>query len=149
MKYQLYRHFDECGRLLYVGVGLSAITRLRAHEKGSGWFDAITTITVEKCASEQDALDKERKAIREEKPLHNIQHVPKPRKVNPNKNRTAPCSGQWATVAYFADQWRVSEQRVRQWANEGRIKGAKKPGRDWVIPASAKRPKKLRNGAKA
>ena len=55
------------------------------------------------------------------------------------------------TVKAVATKWRVSEQRVRQWlaAVPPRIKGAKKFGRDWMIPDRAKRPAKLRNGTKA
>jgi len=55
------------------------------------------------------------------------------------------------TVQQAATNWRVSEQRVRQWASTTppRIKGAKKFGKVWMIPDKAKRPAKLRNGAKA
>ena len=53
------------------------------------------------------------------------------------------------TVQTAATNWRVSEQRVRQWLGEDRIKGAIKFGKVWAIPPKAKRPAKLNNGAKA
>lgn len=53
------------------------------------------------------------------------------------------------TIPEAKEKWRVSAQRIRQWIYAGRIKGAVKAGRDWSIPARAKRPAKLRNGAKA
>lgn len=52
------------------------------------------------------------------------------------------------TIPEAQEKWRVSAQRIRQWIYAGRIKGAVKAGRDWSIPARAKRPAKLTNGAK-
>lgn len=44
------------------------------------------------------------------------------------------------TASQAAQQWAVSPQRVRVWLKEGRIPGAVKIGRDWLIPADAQRP---------
>lgn len=54
------------------------------------------------------------------------------------------------TVKDVAAKWAVSEVRIRQYLKEGRIEGAVKVGRDWVIPDDAPRPKLLRvwNGAR-
>jgi predicted GIY-YIG superfamily endonuclease len=68
----LYRHFDSDGRLLYVGISLNVVARLSEHCKTSHWFGSITRIDVERFRSRQAALAAERKAIRTEKPLHNI-----------------------------------------------------------------------------
>src|SRR5438067_656371 len=38
---QLYRHFDADGTLLYVGISLSALQRLRGH-RAAEWIDRIT-----------------------------------------------------------------------------------------------------------
>lgn len=46
----------------------------------------------------------------------------------------------YMSVAQAAISWRISEPRVRQWLAAGRIKGATKLGRDWLIPARAARP---------
>ena len=71
----LYRHFNAEGTLLYVGISASAMGRLSQH-KGAQykWTQDITKITVEKCASRGDALRAEKKAIKNESPLHNVQH---------------------------------------------------------------------------
>jgi excinuclease UvrABC nuclease subunit len=71
----LYRHFDAEGVLLYVGVSLSVIHRLAGHRSRSRWFRQIARITVEWFANRGEALEAERLAIREEKPLYNIMGV--------------------------------------------------------------------------
>ena len=67
----LYRHFDSDGRLLYVGISLSAIIRLAEH-RASPWFDDIAHVEIEHRSTRKAALAAERAAIRNEKPLHNI-----------------------------------------------------------------------------
>lgn len=47
----------------------------------------------------------------------------------------------YMTVATAAERWKISAMRVRQWLQDGRIKGAQKIGRDWLIPERADRPK--------
>ena len=71
----LYRHFNAAGELLYVGISLHAVIRLTAHERGANWYREIATITVEHLPSRADALAAERRAIQEERPLHNIVHA--------------------------------------------------------------------------
>ena len=70
----LYRHFDGEGRLLYVGISLSAVTRLAQHKLSSKWFDDIATVTIEKYEDREQAQTAEREAIRKEKPVYNIHH---------------------------------------------------------------------------
>jgi hypothetical protein len=83
-KTYLYRHFRADGVLLYVGVSLPAIQRLRAHSLAAEWFGTIANITIETCESRQDALAAEKKAIQIEKPLHNKRgHVVKPAALKP------------------------------------------------------------------
>ena len=52
----------------------------------------------------------------------------------------------YMTVSEAAKVWGISEPRIRQWLKAGRIKGAHKAGRDWLIPANADRPKRARPG---
>jgi hypothetical protein len=68
----LYRHFDAEGALLYVGVSLSALTRLGRHRKYSHWFEKIKRVEIERFPSRAEALIAERLATWREKPLHNI-----------------------------------------------------------------------------
>lgn len=73
----LYRHFDAEGRLLYIGVSLSAIGRLGEHKQNSDWFWMIARVEVTAYASRRTVLKAERLAIQREKPLHNIMHARK------------------------------------------------------------------------
>ena len=69
---KLYRHFDRHGTLLYVGVSLSAVTRMRGHRNVSSWYDQITRVEIETYRTRREALDAEKKAILLEGPLYNI-----------------------------------------------------------------------------
>ena len=81
IKQHLYRHFDERGKLLYVGVSLSAIQRLAQHKHHSHWFNSIEKITIEQFPSREEALDAEKIAIQKEGPLHNpaLKNIPDPK----------------------------------------------------------------------
>lgn len=68
---ELYRHFDEDGRLLYVGISLSTATRLCQHRLTAKWARQVTTITIERFPSREEALKAELRAIRTENPAHN------------------------------------------------------------------------------
>ena len=68
----LYRHFDSEGALLYVGISLSAIERLRKHRE-SKRFDKIATVTIERFKTRELALNAERIAIRDEDPKFNVE----------------------------------------------------------------------------
>lgn len=51
------------------------------------------------------------------------------------------------TTNAAAEKWGCSRQRVLQWLKEGRVRGAKRFGDQWIIPENAKRPaKRTRNG---
>ena len=70
----LYRHFCAEGRLLYVGISLSAFRRLGQHEKHSHWFDSVTDVTIKHFDTRVEALAAEKAAIKSENPLHNKRH---------------------------------------------------------------------------
>lgn len=55
----LYRHWDADGKLLYVGVSLSAVTRLGQHRRDAGWADEIASVTIEYFATREAALKAE------------------------------------------------------------------------------------------
>ena len=73
-KTDLYRYYCEEGQLLYVGISISAIVRMAQHRVASHWYNQAKTITISSFDDRQSALEAERKAIKEENPLHNIQH---------------------------------------------------------------------------
>jgi hypothetical protein len=70
--FSLYRHFDNAGRLLYVGISLNAFHRLAQHKQHSHWFSRVAHVEIERFPTRMAALLAERAAIRDEKPLHNI-----------------------------------------------------------------------------
>lgn len=48
----------------------------------------------------------------------------------------------YMTVNEFAKLYNVSDITVRQWIRRGKIRSAKKQGRDWIIPEIADKPKR-------
>lgn len=69
---QLYRHFDDMGTLLYVGVSLSSVNRLGQHKDHSHWFNRIATQKIEHFTTREEALAAETKAIQDENPTYNV-----------------------------------------------------------------------------
>lgn len=43
----------------------------------------------------------------------------------------------YMTTKQAADLWRISDRRVLQYCNDGRIEGAEKMGNTWLIPKNA------------
>ena len=77
----LYRHFDEDGALLYVGISLSALNRLAAHIEDSAWYWSIATVKIEVHPTREAAEEAERQAIRNERPLFNHMHGDRARRM--------------------------------------------------------------------
>jgi hypothetical protein len=69
---ELYRQFSNTGKLLYVGVSLSALMRLREHKGSSRWFKHIGRLEVERFATRRGALAAERRIIQTEQPRWNV-----------------------------------------------------------------------------
>jgi hypothetical protein len=74
----LYRHFDEKGLLLYIGISFNPVSRLERHRKLSAWFHNIARIEVQRFETLEESEKAERSAIKAEFPLFNIRHA-KPR----------------------------------------------------------------------
>ncbi len=47
---------------------------------------------------------------------------------------------EYKNIAYFATKWHIKERRIRILCTEGRIHGAKKVGKTWLIPEDAQKP---------
>jgi excisionase family DNA binding protein len=71
VKTALYRHFDAKNNLLYVGISLSAVARLSQHSTLSAWFDDIARVDVVWFDTREKALEEERRAVAQEKPIYN------------------------------------------------------------------------------
>jgi predicted GIY-YIG superfamily endonuclease len=78
----LYRCFDEDGKLLYVGISMSALNRLQQHKDTSIWFENARRIEVEYYRSREYALKAEKEAIKTEKPRFNKIHNVSSREVS-------------------------------------------------------------------
>lgn len=46
------------------------------------------------------------------------------------------------TVSEIAKKWEISERSVRNYCQQGRVKGAELKGKTWIIPEDAKKPKR-------
>jgi excisionase family DNA binding protein len=46
----------------------------------------------------------------------------------------------YITTKEAAEKWNISDRRVLQYCNAGRIKGAVKMGNTWLIPKRAEKP---------
>lgn len=73
----LYRHFDAEGQLLYVGISLSALTRLGQHKENAQWYGRIARVEIQTFPSRAAALHAEREAVRTEQPSFNIKLQPR------------------------------------------------------------------------
>jgi excinuclease UvrABC nuclease subunit len=69
----LYRHYDADGRLLYIGIALSAVARLQQHAKAH-WSQSIARVEIKHYESVERARRAEAWAIGMELPLFNIRN---------------------------------------------------------------------------
>lgn len=83
-KCQLYRHFGADNVLLYIGVSNNALRRAGAHASRH-WASQIGRIEISEFEDRKDALEAERIAIRDERPLFNVVHSFPPRPYNGKK----------------------------------------------------------------
>jgi hypothetical protein len=86
---ELYRHFDQEGRLLYVGISFNSRNRWFEHRtNGAEWPDLSVRMDIERFPSRLEAMAAERKAIVEEKPIYNKMLVPREPAINATKKYT-------------------------------------------------------------
>lgn len=67
----VYRHYGQCGTLLYVGLSNDVGRRLEQHKKTSPWANKVARTTVTRFETREDAQRAERAAIETEQPIHN------------------------------------------------------------------------------
>ena len=135
MKTSLYRHFDNNGKLLYIGISLSFLNRLGQHAEHAHWFNSIKRVEVEHFETRNDALIAELDAIVKEKPAYNIQHnvsfSNSQKKFNEDLSIFAQAKKDLtARVTYFNPAYSLSEaaealsvnpRLVSQWVRDGKI----------------------------
>jgi predicted GIY-YIG superfamily endonuclease len=71
-KTYLYRHYDEAGSLLYIGISLNAYARFAQHKAGADWPKLAVRMETEVFGTRDEAHAAERKAILTENPLFNL-----------------------------------------------------------------------------
>lgn len=70
----LYRHYNDLGILLYVGISSDHHLRFQSHLKFSEWKDKIATVKIERFPTREEAAAAEIAAIQAEEPLFNTHH---------------------------------------------------------------------------
>lgn len=120
----LYRHFDDEGRLLYVGISLSPTYRLSQHRVSSAWFVRISRVEVEWFDDRGSAMAAEKHAIKSEKPEYNVVH-----KVSAKQQRMAElaeesCSELTLKVTRFNASYSLSDASGVTGVRPGKIAAA-------------------------
>lgn len=113
----LYRHFDEAGVLLYVGISNRPGYRSAQHEQRAEWWRDVARIDLERFDSRAAAVLAEHAAIWRERPKHNVARGRSPACVLP---LDAPPGGWPAHISrrvYFINQnWAVTEHGIESLA---------------------------------
>lgn len=134
----VYRYYDTGARLLYVGVSLSPIARLRGHAGRSEWIDQVSRIEIERFADSRTALDAEKQAIQAERPIYNVAYSRKPPGRTPAKpleeTERLRLLGIWKSndydtnadaIAAMGKGWSVSKA-IKTFGPSGRVTGRRK-----------------------
>lgn len=120
----LYRHYNEKGDLLYVGISLNAVNRSYSHSLTSKWWDEVSSITVERFGSRVAAEAAERAAIHSERPRYNRQRdEPSITDITLYQKESKSHGGvrKWVSDKYLADYFQVSRQSIWRWSRKGVI----------------------------
>jgi predicted GIY-YIG superfamily endonuclease len=73
-KHCLYRHYNQAGDLLYVGISTNHRRRSQQHQCGSEWYADVSKITIEWFDDKHSARQAEADAIFNEQPIYNKAH---------------------------------------------------------------------------
>lgn len=53
-----------------------------------------------------------------------------------------------STASEIAKKWKISERSVRNYCQQGRVKGAQLKGKTWIIPKGTEKPERIKRKAK-
>ena len=67
----LYRAYGDNDELLYVGISGKWSERLHQHERTSEWMEETAFVTIERFQTREEVSEAEKRAIKNEKPIHN------------------------------------------------------------------------------
>jgi len=119
----LYRFYNKGGELLYVGISLNYVKRLKDHQ-GQKWIDEAVDLKMQKFKTRDEAIAAELLAIIKENPLHNIQHndsgYDQPTEQYSERDEQAPSPSEFhgqevkhVTTPMFARRFGVKPDTVR------------------------------------
>lgn len=72
----LYRMFDADGQLLYVGISVNPMSRMKHHASAQPWWEEVSGIDLEKYATRDQVMEAERRAVENENPRYNVRLRP-------------------------------------------------------------------------
>jgi predicted GIY-YIG superfamily endonuclease len=104
----LYRYFDADGQLLYLGITCNLKSREQQHQQKSTWWPHAVRRTDEWLPDRAAAELAEARAVRAERPKHNLVH----RSVQPRE--ITPSSPGTYTTGEMAERFVLSRQMIRQ-----------------------------------
>lgn len=100
----LYRLSDVAGRLLYVGIAGNPGRRFEQHAGDKPWWGDVSSITLEHFTTREAALAAETRAIKTERPRHNIaQALRSSGPLPPPRHR--PEIDTWAFQTRYGHRW--------------------------------------------
>lgn len=70
----LYRLRDSGGQILYIGISANPLRRWPEHAADKPWWPDVSDLSMQWFENRPDALAAEARAIRTERPLHNVVH---------------------------------------------------------------------------
>ncbi len=146
MRAQLYRHFDNDGKLLYVGISLNAVKRLAQHKIHAHWFESISQIKIESFETREAAVLAERNAISNENPIHNLMRPSiKPHPLSSKERMEASIRDLTKRIVQFNTTYSIrdvasslgtSETEVKRFMDENKLAFIEVP---WRIGAPTRR----------
>lgn len=114
-KLALYRFYNDSGQLLYVGITNDPARRLGEHADSKSWWPTVRGITIDWYDTRAMVTAAEKRAIRVENPLYNVQHKPDiPRLGNYIDGMSSPDIDLYEDIAgHYREIFRGTES---QWA---------------------------------
>jgi hypothetical protein len=134
----LYRFYDLHGRLLYVGISTSTfVQRMRRHAHSQSWWDDVAEIQLEHVPVDM-LRELERRAIVNERPMHNLQHNRAVLDRKPDRKRIAKAAPYVMSVERVARVLDCTVADIRWMVNLGvlnpvKIGRAERFNRDEVL----------------
>lgn len=112
----VYRFFDACNELLYVGSSDNLGARIYNHERSQPWWHLVVNIEIERCKTREEAEAKERLYIITERPRYNVAYNEMRKKRNFTRQTKA------SDVVMETDQRADSPVKLSVSSTSGRVK---------------------------